>query len=608
MGFREMIPAADYVAALLRAEKLLFFRFAFMSVSRALLSMLTIVLIHQFLAGVLGGEGGLAGMLAARAGIGAALWIVAGLLMASYILTSLASFDSQVVEQRLIRSLELGVMERLTRHLLSLSANFFDSHSHGDLVHAMRQDVTRLRLVLSAYARIVLDASVSVALIVTAIWMSPRVVLVAMLAIPLLAWPVLWLARQTLRQSFQVRERGTQLYDIILQILRGIRVIKIYQGEAGEAQRSSERGHAYFEATIAAARMESLGRVFLESVAGLTVVVAVIAGGFEVLNGRLSWPSMLAFLMAIRSVHGPLNNINASYLEVQRYGASLARIRELLDQQPSIGDRPDAQALAAPPQRIAFESVGFAYDGHPVLEDISVEVRAGETLGIAGPSGAGKTTMLSLLARFYDPGSGRVAVDGKDLRDVQLSSWYENLALVPQEPFLFAATVRDNIRCGRPRATEAEVEAAARAAELHEDIVTWPLGYDTVLGIGGRGISEGQAQRLNIARALLKNAPVLILDEATSSLDSIAEAKVQRAIDLLVRGRTTFVVAHRLSTLRNADRILVLDRGRCVGMGRHEELLTACPLYAQMWEPQRISPDPVQTPDTVQTNDLLCHS
>jgi ABC-type multidrug transport system fused ATPase/permease subunit len=160
--------------------------------------------------------------------------------------------------------------------------------------------------------------------------------------------------------------------------------------------------------------------------------------------------------------------------------------------------------------------------------------------------------------------------------------------------------VRENIRCGRPQATEAEVMTAARAAELHDDVMEWPGGYDTLIGIGGRGISEGQAQRLNIARALLKNAPVLILDEATSSLDSIAEAKVQRAIDSLVRGRTTFVVAHRLSTLRNADRILVLDRGRCAGIGRHEELLTTCPLYAQMWEPQRISPG------TEQTDDLLC--
>jgi subfamily B ATP-binding cassette protein MsbA len=596
----QWIPAADYLAGLVRGEKLLFFRFALMSLGRALLSMSTIVLIHQFLAGVLGGENGLAAMLAARAGTAAALWIVAGLLLASYLMTSLATYDSQVVEQRLIRTLEFGIMDRLTRHLLSLSASFFDTHSHGDLVHAMRQDVSRLRLVLSAYSRIVLDASVALGLAAAALWMSPRLVLTALIVIPVLGWPLAWMARRTLRQSFQVRERGTQLYDVILQILRGIRVIKIYQGEAEEARRSGERGHAYFEATIAAARVESLGRVFLESVAGLTIVVAVIGGGFEVMHGRLTWPTMLAFLMAIRSVHGPLNNINASYLEVQRYGASLVRIRELLDQTPSIRDRDDAVPLSAAPERIAFESTGFSYGGNAVLEDISVEVRAGETLGIAGPSGAGKTTMLNLLARFYDPSTGRVTVDGNDLRGVRLANWYENLALVPQEPFLFAASVRENIRCGRPQATEAEVMTAARAAELHDDVMEWPGGYDTLIGIGGRGISEGQAQRLNIARALLKNAPVLILDEATSSLDSIAEAKVQRAIDSLVRGRTTFVVAHRLSTLRNADRILVLDRGRCAGIGRHEELLTTCPLYAQMWEPQRISPG------TEQTDDLLC--
>jgi ABC-type multidrug transport system fused ATPase/permease subunit len=215
-------------------------------------------------------------------------------------------------------------------------------------------------------------------------------------------------------------------------------------------------------------------------------------------------------------------------------------------------------------------------------------VRSGETIGIAGPSGVGKTTLLNLAARFYDPTRGAVRFDGTDLRRFRLADVYEKLAIVTQEPFLFATTVRDNIRVGRPDATDAEVEAAAKAAEMHDDIIGFVDGSDTAVGIGARPLSTGQAQRVNIARALLKNAPILLLDEATSSLDSLSEAKVQSAIDRLMEGRTTFVVAHRLSTLRSADRILVLDDGRCVGLGPHEALIATCPLYARMWETQQM--------------------
>src|SRR5262249_55969497 len=197
---------------------------------------------------------------------------------------------------------------------------------------------------------------------------------------------------------------------------------------------------------------------------------------------------------------------------------------------------------------------------------------AGETIGVAGPSGSGKTTLLSLVARFYDPSVGAVRFDGRDVREFRLRDVYRQLAIVTQEPFLFAASVRENIRCGRPDASDAEVEDAAHVAEIHEEILALPLGYDTALGVGGRILSGGQAQRINVARAILKNAPILLLDEATSSLDSIAEEKVQRAIDKLMAGRTSFIVAHRLSTLRHADRILVLDQGKCVGLGAHDEL------------------------------------
>jgi ATP-binding cassette subfamily B protein len=205
-----------------------------------------------------------------------------------------------------------------------------------------------------------------------------------------------------------------------------------------------------------------------------------------------------------------------------------------------------------------------------------------------GPSGAGKTTLLNLLIRLYDPTSGSVMFDGHDLRELRLADIYDRVAVVAQEPFLFSTTVRENVRCGRPTASDEEVEGAARAAYIHEEILALPSGYETRIGVGGQGLSRGQAQRINVARAFLKNAPILLLDEATSSLDSVAEANLQEAIDSLLEARTSFVVAHRLSTLRKADRLLVLDQGRLVGFGRHDELLRDCALYRRLWELQQL--------------------
>jgi len=221
-----------------------------------------------------------------------------------------------------------------------------------------------------------------------------------------------------------------------------------------------------------------------------------------------------------------------------------------------------------------------------VLENVAFTVNAGETLGIVGPSGAGKTTLLNLIARFYDPTSGEVKLDGDDLRSFRLQDLYGQLAIVTQDPFLFSTSIRANILCGRPDATHEEVESAARAAEIHDEIMAMPDGYETIVGQGGRSLSRGEAQRVNVARAILKNAPILLLDEATSSLDSYSEARVQLAVDRLVSGRLVISVAHRLSTLRNASRILVLEQGQMMGLGTHTELLSICPTYVRLWEAQ----------------------
>jgi ABC-type multidrug transport system fused ATPase/permease subunit len=303
----------------------------------------------------------------------------------------------------------------------------------------------------------------------------------------------------------------------------------------------------------------------------------------------MSVPSLVAALIAIRAAHGPLNNCFGRLMEIHSNWASIERLRELLQKEAEVQDEPDAVPISEPIESLCFQDVSFGYDSEArVLANVSFEVRAGQHVGVVGPSGAGKTTLISLVARFYDPVEGRILLNGRDLRDYQRADLYRHLAIVTQDPFVFGTSVRENIRYSCIGASDADVERAAVAADIHEDIVSLPDGYDTVLGIGGRALSAGQIQRVNIARAFLKNAPLVILDEATSNLDSISDAKIQSALELLMKGRTTFTIAHRLSTLKNADFILVMDKTRCVAAGSHEALLRGCPLYRDLWEAQQV--------------------
>ena len=582
-------PGKHYLVSLFRRRKGLLLRFLATTVATSLLSMTAILLIREFLNGVLGNGGGLAAWVASTFGPATALWVVAALLIATYVASSLVTFDNQVTQQRIVKVLELGMMEKLIRHILGLSVPFFDRQSHGDIIQAIRIDVSQLRTVVLSMARLFLNLCIVTALFGAALLLSVRLTLWSLVVLPLAVIPIVLTARRILARSFAVRRTGYVLYDVILQLLQGIRVIKVFQGEETEANAAIEKGRAYFDQLIEMVRVRSLASVYLGSLSGLGIVVVIVIGGFDVMNGRLEWPSLLAFLMALRSIHGPVNQVNSAYVSVKNHAAAVQRIGEILDARPEVVDVPNARPLVGGPTSIRFDEVSFRYDEETVLDQVSFEVTAGETIGIVGPSGAGKTTLLNLIARFYDPSSGRVLFDGRDLRDVRLSDLYSRIAVVTQDPFLFSASVADNIAFGRENASRADIEAAALAAGIHDEIRALPEGYDTKIGIGGHGLSGGQAQRVSIARALLKDAPILLLDEATSSLDSISEVRVQKAIDRLMEGRTTFIVAHRLSTLRNAGRLLVFDSGKLAGVGSHEELLNDCPLYGRLWSAQHVS-------------------
>lgn len=580
-----MIPALRHLSTLITVRRGLVVRFVVTSLGRSACTMAAILLVKEFLGGLLGAGSDATGGTSA-------LWAIAGALFLAYFAASLFGYDNQVTQQRMVKALEMGMMERVLQHLLRQSVSFFEGQSRGDLVQAVRQDVSELRTAVFAVGRIVLDGLTALGLLAAAVWLSPRLAFWALLVLPLAGLPVMFAARRTLHRSRTVRQTGYVLFDAILQAISGIRIIKVFGGEDRETTATLTKSRAYFDELIAMVRIRSAAQLMLETLASLGIVLVIVIGGLDVMAGRLEWPALLAFLLAVRALHGPLNNINQGIVSLGSHGASAERISDLLRTAPSVADPGDATAVPQRFAEIACRDVTFRYGDREVLRDVSFAVRAGETIGIAGPSGSGKTTLLNLLARFHDPGAGAVTLDGTDLRAFRVRDFHRLVAVVLQDPFLFSATVRENIRCGRPEATDAEVEEATRLAGIHDEILAMADGYDTVVGVGGAGVSGGQAQRINIARALLKNPALLLLDEATSALDSLAEERVQAALDRLMTGRTTFVVAHRLSTLRGASRILVLDRGRVAGFAPHAQLLEECELYREMWRLQSLTTGP----------------
>jgi subfamily B ATP-binding cassette protein MsbA len=497
----------------------------------------------------------------------------------------LQAFLMVYVEQSAIRDLRRELFE----HLHTLPLAFFHSRRTGMLVSRITNDLEYLRASLAAgISNVVKDSLTLSACLAWVFIASWRLALLSLLVLPPAALVLVALGRKMRKRSAQAQERMADVTSLLQETIIGARVVKAFGMEAFESGRFGEANQRFFRAFVHLRRVSAAARPVSEFAIVLVAVAMLWFGGREIFEGGgLEPQQFVLFVTALLSTISPVKSLSEVNSNVQQGLAAARRVFELLDTPATVTDRAGARALGPLREAIRYEEVSFEYKpGHPVLREVSLEIRRGEVVALVGSSGAGKSTAMDLLARFHDPTAGRVTVDGTDLRDVTLASLRGQMGIVTQETLLFHDTVRANIAYGRPGAPDAEIREAARSAHALEWIERLPQGFDTVVGERGTRLSGGERQRLAIARALLRNPEILLLDEATSALDSESERLVQAALERLMANRTVLVIAHRLSTVQHADRIVVLEHGRVAASGTHAELLGRDGLYRRLHELQ----------------------
>jgi subfamily B ATP-binding cassette protein MsbA len=478
----------------------------------------------------------------------------------------------------------------LNEKIQSLPAAYFDRISSGSVLSRMTSDVLLVRQALTeGAAAMVRDATTVVVLVAVAFWLDTTLAIIAFLVFPAVVVPLQSLSRKMRRLSHSGLDALGNLSALLQETLLGNRVVKAFGMQGYEIRRFDAESRRLLAISMRAARIKAFTSPMTEVTAAIGIAAVLWTGGTSVMGGARTTGAFLAFLSALVLLYEPFKKLVRTNNVVQTGLGAADRIFALLDEpaEPRSGSGVKIDGLR---DCIRFENVSFAYGEERVLEDVTLEVRAGEVFALVGPSGGGKSTIADLIPRFYEVRSGGLTVDGRDVREIELDALRAQIAVVTQFTFLFNDTVRANIAYGRSTTAEEQVVAAARAAHAHEFILELPNGYDTVVGELGVQLSGGQRQRIAIARALLKDAPILILDEATSALDSGSEREVQRAIERLMEGRTTLVIAHRLSTIRRANRIAVVARGKIVELGTHDGLMARASLYRRLYELQFADP------------------
>lgn len=472
--------------------------------------------------------------------------------------------------------------------LSALSFSYHDRAQTGQLLSRAIQDVERIRFLTGrATLRLVEAGALLVGTFVALMQLNAQLALLALATMPLVAYFAYRFGRRYRPLSLEIQQQLAVLTTRLEQNLRGARVVKAFAQEPAEIERFDSDNNLWFELSAEAAFMRSVIVPLLDLIASFGTVFIIWYGGTLVINGSLTLGELVAFTTYLSQLINPVRRLGMIIPALAMAAAAGERIFEILDAVSEVKDVPGARDLPAAEGHVRFENVSFAYFGrHQVLSDLSFEAQPGQVIALLGATGSGKSTIINLIPRFYDPTGGRITLDGHDLRDLTLNSLRDQVGIVLQETTLFAASIRENIAFGRPDCTEDEVVAAAKAAQAHEFITEMDEGYDTPVGERGATLSGGQKQRIAIARALLKDPRVLILDDATSSVDTETERLIQIALEELMCGRTAFVIAQRLSTVRTADLILVLDTGRIAARGTHQELLRTSGLYADVYNRQ----------------------
>jgi ATP-binding cassette subfamily B protein len=496
----------------------------------------------------------------------------------------LASYMSHVGSWKLVANMRTLVYD----HMQQLSLGFFQDKQTGELMSITINDVRTFEsLIAHAIPDLAANILVLVGVAIILFSMNPTLAALTLIPVPLLVIATRLYATKV-RPSFSLaQEKIGELNGVLQDNFSGLKEIQVFNQQSKERQRVDDKSQAHMVAMLRALRLGAVFSPTVEFLTSLGTVIVIFFGGVLALQGKMRGSDIVGFMLYLNLFYRPITALARLMEDVQRAYAGGERVFKVLDTLPDIQDAPAAVNIGRSKGQIVFDDVSFGYTAdQQVLENISFEAKPGQMIALVGPTGVGKTSIISLIARFYDPVAGRVTLDGRDLRDITLHSLREQISVVLQDVFLFNGTIAENIRYGAPHVSDEQVIAAAKIARAHDFIMETELGYQTAIGERGMRLSGGQKQRLAIARAVLRDAPILILDEATAAVDVETEAEIQAAIDALAGGRTIIVIAHRLSTVKKADTILVLEEGRIVERGNHQQLLSQGGIYSRLCQVQ----------------------
>lgn len=516
------------------------------------------------------------------------VWLLPGLLviviLGKGVFTFLSSFFMKSIGLKIVTKTRNALFE----HLLYQSSNYFDCTATGELMSRLTNDVDKLQEAVSgSMGDLIQEIFILLALLVGVFLIDWHLALASFVIAPLAIIPLAVFSRELKKKGRLNQKRMANIYNLLYETITGNKIVKAFTMEKFELKKFFVATQNYLKTSIKLAWVGSLSSPFMEFLGGVLGAFILLVGTSRIAQGHISPGDFGSFVMAIFMMYTPIKRLSRANIVIQQGLASYERIQEVLQSLPQIADHPRAYPLPEIKGRVKFDNVSFSYnETRPVLEKLNFEIFPTEMIALVGLSGSGKTTIISLLSRFYDPTSGKILLDGIDIRDVTLSSLRSKIGLVTQDLILFNDTVQNNIAYGMEDVSLDKLAKAAKAAKAHDFIMELPLGYDTQIGEKGCLLSSGQRQRLAIARALLKDPPILILDEATSALDSESERLIQAALKYVMKNRTTFVIAHRMSTIRNANKILVVDKGKVAEVGTHEELLKKDGIYRKLYDLQ----------------------